>query len=95
MNTINIWTVIFGTFTATIIGLSFVLGLFKLFKSPEKNDVEEIRAETKFQTKNIIALDRLISMADETLKNQRSHTKLFEKLFSTQERLLTEIDKEV
>ena len=84
-----------GSVNVIFVGLGFVVMMIKLGKSSNANDVEAIRAETKFQTKNIIALERLISMADETLKNQRSHTKLFEKLFSTQERLLAEIDKEV
>ena len=92
---INGWMIGLGSVNVIFVGLGFIVMMIKLGKSSSANNIEEIKDQIKFQTKNIMALERLISMADETLKNQRSHTKLFEKLFSTQERLLTEIDKEV
>ena len=92
---INGWMIGLGSVNVIFVGLGFIVMMIKLGKSSSANNIEEIKDQIKFQTKNIMALERLISMADETLKNQRSHTKLFEKLFSAQERLLTEIDKEV
>jgi len=83
---INFLTIILTSATLLLMLLGFIVTLIKLGRQTNTSDVESIRAETEFQTKNLIAMDRLISMGDEILKNQIEHTRLFEKLFSTHDK---------